>query len=195
MRNVIAFCLKYSKQDSEMQPPSLSTSSKWSEVKWNIFLWSDETKFLFENHESYGNVNARLKNRETIRFIIIAQSKSQHQSWYAGAIVHPAWVTCISVKVLWMLNERGATHAAIQTISFTVEALFTSARLGQTTFCTLPSAWLRSKRVQVLNWPTCSPDLLHYEVKHMTKDAPMWSMNFEWSSNFHKLNILYKQYE
>ncbi len=54
-----------------------------------------------------------------------------------------------------------AAYAPLQTTSISGKALCISAGQCKTTCKTaaITTAWLRSRRVQVLNWPACSPDI------------------------------------
>jgi len=104
------------------------------------------------------------KIKGTIQTFISNRSKSKHLSWYEGAAEQTAWVTGICAKVLltwWHVLElyRDTVYTAIKMISFmgSLRLLDQDIVISHSACATI--AWFRRDRVNVLDWPACSPDL------------------------------------
>ncbi len=102
------------------------------------------------------------KKKRIIQTVTSNKSKSQGLSWYGVVSVPLAKVICTSVMAPLMLKvhrDFGAQYAAFKKTSFPGTSMHISTRQCKTTFCTHYKSWLRRKRVRVLDWPACSPDL------------------------------------
>ncbi len=105
-------------------------------------------------------VSSGLKRRETFQRVLSVQFKSQHLWWYGGAYgmgsLHVLEGTMNAERYIKVLEQH---------------MLPTRWRLFQGRPCVfqlnnakphtaaITTARLRSRRVRVLNWPACSPDL------------------------------------
>ncbi len=120
------------------------------------------------------DVSSGLKRRETFQRVISVQFKSQHLWWYKG---------CISAYGMGSLHVLEGTMNAERYIKVLEQHMLPSRwRLFQGRPCVfhqdnakphtaaITTAWLRSRRVWVLNWPVCSPDLSPIEnIWHIIK--------------------------
>ncbi len=121
---------------------------------------SPNLTFLLEITDS---VSSGLKRRETFQRVIRLQFKSQHLWWYGG---------CISAYGMGSLHVLEGTMNAERYIKVLEQHMLPSRRrLFQGRPCVfqqdnakphtaaITTARLHSRRVWVLNWPACSPDL------------------------------------
>ncbi len=108
-------------------------------------------------------VSSGLKRRETFQRVISVQFNSQHLWWYRGAYVHTVWAACMFWKALW--NAERYIKVLDQHVLPSKWRLFQG---GPCVFqqdnakphtAAITTAWLRRRRVRVLNFPACSPDL------------------------------------
>ena len=123
-------------------------------------LTSRHFKLFLENVDV---VSSGPKRKRTIRTVMDAKFKSQHLWWYGAVLVPVAWGTCTSVKAPLMLKgyiqvlEQHMLPSK-QRLFHGRPCLFQQDNAKPHSAC-LTTAWLRSKRVRVLDWPACSPDL------------------------------------
>ena len=135
---------------------------KWTISKWNSVLWSDESKFdiLVGNHG---------------RRVLRAKEEGDLPSCYQRSVQKPASLMvwgCISAYGMGSLHVLEGTMNAERYIKVLEQHMLPSRRrLFQGRPCVfqqdnakphtaaITTAWLRRRRVRVLNWPTCSPDL------------------------------------
>ncbi len=138
---------------------------KWTISKWKRVLWSDESKFdiLVRNHGRR-----------------VLQAKGGHgfvhlPACYQRSVQKPASLMvwgCISAYGMGSLHVLEGTMNAERYIKVLEQHMLPSRRrLFQGRPCVfqkdnakphtaaITTAWLRSRRVRVLNWPACSPDL------------------------------------
>ncbi len=115
---------------------------------------SPNLTFLLEITDA---VSSRLKRRETFQRVIGVQFKSQHLWWYGG---------CISAYGMGSLHVlEGTTMNAERYIKVLEQDMLPSRRCvfqqdnAKPHTAAFITAWLRSRRVWVLNWPACSPNL------------------------------------
>ncbi len=94
-----------------------------------------------------------LRRRETFQCVISVQFKSQHLWCYGGAYgmgsLHVLEGTMNAERYIKVLEQHmlpSRQHVFQQDNANHILQL-------------LQTAWLRSRRVRVLNWPVCSPDL------------------------------------
>ncbi len=103
----------------------------------------------------------RLKRRETFQRVISIQFKSQH-----------LWWGCICAYGMGSLHVLEGTMNAERYIKVLEQHMLPSRRRlfqgrpfvfqqdnAKPHSATITTAWLHSRRVWVLNWPACSPDL------------------------------------
>ncbi len=89
-------------------------------------------------------MSSGLKRTRTTQVVISAQFRSLHLWWYGVAWVHGQLTHLERHHQCWKVYPSSrTTYAPIQTSSLS----------GITT------SWLRRRRIQVLKWPACSPDL------------------------------------
>ncbi len=110
-------------------------------------------RFLLEITDA---VSSGLKRRETVQRVISVQFKSQHLWWYGG---------CISAYGMGSLHVLESTMKAERYIKVLEQHMLPSRRRvfqqdnAKQHTAAITTAWLRSRRVRMLNWPACSPDL------------------------------------
>ncbi len=132
---------------------------KWTVSKWKSVLWSDESKFdiLVGN---YG------------RHVLRAKEEGDLPACYQLSVQKPASLMvwgCISTYCMGSLHVLEGTMNAESNIKVLELHMFPSRwRAFQQDNAkphnaAITTAWLRSRRVRVLNWPACSPDLSHIE--------------------------------
>ena len=95
------------------------------------------------------------KRKRTIQTVISAKLKSQHL-WRYGGVWMPmaSWVTCTSVKAPEMLKGTYRFLDPSNVFFRDVPVYFSKAMPSHIMQC-----GFNSKRVQVLDWPACIPDL------------------------------------
>ncbi len=125
---------------------------KWTVSKWKSVLWSDKSKFdiIVGNEMSSG-----LKRREL-------------PAWYQRSVQKPASLMvweCISAYGMGSLHVLEGTMNAERYIKVLEQHMLPSRRglfqqdNAKPHTAAITTAWLHSRRVRVLNWPACSPDL------------------------------------
>ncbi len=135
---------------------------KWTVSKWKSVLWSDESKFdiLVGNHR---------------RLVLRAKEEGDLSACYRRSVQTPASLMvwgCICAYGMGSLHVLEGTMNAERYIKVLEQHMLPSRqRLFQGRPCVFQQdnakphtaaitiAWLRSRRVRVLNWPACSPDL------------------------------------
>jgi len=135
---------------------------KWTVSKWKSVLWSDESKFdnLVGNHR---------------RRVLRAKEEGDLPACYQRSVQKPASLMvrgCISAYGMGNLHVLEGTMNAERYIKVLEQHMLQSRRrLFQGRPCVfqqdnakphsagITTAWLRRRRVWVLNWPACSPDL------------------------------------
>ncbi len=135
---------------------------KWTVSKWKSVLWSDESKFdiLVGNHG---------------RRVLRAKEEGELPACYQHSVQKTAILMvwgCISAYGMGSLHVLEGTVNAERYIKVLEQHMLPSRRrLFQGRSCVfqqdnakphtaaITTAWLHSRRVQVLNWPACSPDL------------------------------------
>ncbi len=135
---------------------------KWTVSKWKCVLWSDESKFdiLVGNHG---------------RRVLRAKEEGDLPACYQHSVQKPASLMvwgCISAYGMGRLHVLEGTMNAERYIKVLEQHMLPSRWcLFQGRSCVfqqdnakphtaaITTAWLRSRRVRVLNWPACSPDL------------------------------------
>ncbi len=140
----------------------VKTHLKWTLSKWKSVLWSDESKFdiLVGNHGCH---------------VLWAKEEGDLPACYQHSVQKPASLMvwgCVSAYGMGSLHVLEGTMNAERYIKVLEQHMFPSRRrLFQGRPCVfqhenakphtaaITTAWLRSRRVRVLNWPACSPDL------------------------------------
>ncbi len=134
---------------------------KWTVSKWKSVLWSDESKF-----DILGNHGCRVLRAKEERDLPACHQRSVQKP--ASLMV---W-GCISAYGMGSLHVLEGTMSAERYIKVLEQHMLPSRRrLFQGRPCVfqqdnakphtaaITTAWLRSRRVRVLNWPAYSPDL------------------------------------
>ncbi len=139
---------------------------KWTVSKWKSVLWSDESKFdiLVGNH---GHRVLRAKAEEDLAVC------------YQRSVQKPASLMvwgCISAYGMSSLHVLEGTMNAERYIKVLEQHMLPSRRCvfqqdnAKPHTAAITTAWLHSRRVRVLNWPACSPDLSPIEnIWHIIK--------------------------
>ncbi len=128
---------------------------KWTVSKWKSVLWSDESKFdiLVGNHG---------------RRVLRSNEEEDLSARYQPSVQKPASLMvwgCISACGMGSLHVLEGTMNAERYIKVLEQHMLPSRwRLFQQDnakphTAAITTAWLRSRRVRLLNWPACSPDL------------------------------------
>ncbi len=158
-------CKKVAICEHGTETPLCPVGQGWFKMnvsKWKSVLWSDEPKFdiLVGNHG---------------RRVLRAKEKGDLPAYYQRSVQKPASLMvwgCISAYGMGSLHVLEGTMNAERNIKVLEQHMFPSRRcLFQGRPCVfqqdnakphtaaITTAWFRSRRVRVLNWPACSPDL------------------------------------
>ncbi len=135
---------------------------KWTVAKWKTVLWSDESKF----EVLFGKLG---------RYVIRTKEDKDNPSCYQRSVQKPASLMvwgCMSACGMGSLHIWKGTINAERYIQVLEQHMLPSRRcLFQGRPCifqhdnarphtaSITTSWLRRKRIRVLKWPACSPDL------------------------------------
>ncbi len=135
---------------------------KWTVAKWKTVLWSDESKF----EVLFGKLG---------RHVIRTKEDKDNPSCYQRSVQKPASLMvwgCMSVGSMGSLHIWKGTINAERYIQVLEQHMLPSRRrLFQGRPCifqhdnvrphtaSITTSWLRRRRIRVLKWPACSPDL------------------------------------
>ncbi len=135
---------------------------KWTVAKWKTVLWSDESKF----EVLFGKLG---------RHVIQTKEDKDNPSCYQRSVQKPASLMvwgCMSACGMGSLHIWKGTINAERYIQVLEQHMLPSRRrLFQGRPCifqhdnarphtaSITTSWLRRRRIRVLKWPACSPDL------------------------------------
>ncbi len=135
---------------------------KWTVAKWKTVLWSDESKF----EVLFGKLG---------RHVIRTKEDKDNPSCYQRSVQKPASLMvwgCMSACGMGSLHIWKGTINAERYIQVLEQHMLPSRRrLFQGRACifqhdnarphtaSITTSWLRRRRIRVLKWPACSPDL------------------------------------
>ncbi len=135
---------------------------KWTVAKWKTVLWSDESKF----EVLFGKLG---------RHVIRTKEDKDNPSCYQHSVQKPASLMvwgCMSACGMGSLHIWKGTINAERYIQVLEQHMLPSRRhLFQGRPCifqhdnarphtaSITTSWLRRRRIRVLKWPACSPDL------------------------------------
>ncbi len=128
---------------------------KWTVSKWKSVLWSDKSKFyiLVRNHG---------------RHVLQAKEDGDLPACYQRSVQKPASLMvwgCICAYAMGSLHVLEGTMNAERYIKVLEQHMLHSRWCvfqqdnAKPHTAAITTAWLRSSRVRVLNWPAFSPDL------------------------------------
>ncbi len=133
---------------------------KWTVSKWKSVLWSDESKFDI----LVGNHGCR---------VLRAKEEGDLPARYQRSVQKPASLMvwgCISAYSMGSLHVLEGTMNAERYIKVIEQHMLPSRRCvfqgrpcefqqdnAKPQTAAITTAWLRSRRVRVPNWPACSP--------------------------------------
>ncbi len=161
-------------------------SFKWTVSKWKSVLWSDESKFdiLVGNHGRRG---------------LRAKEEGDLPACYQHSVQKPASLmvfVCINAYGMGSLHVLEGTMNAERYIKVLEQHMLPSRRHvfqqdnAKPHTETITTAWLRSRRVWVLNWPACSLDLSPIEnIWHIIK----WKIRQRWPQTLQQLETYIRQ--
>ena len=146
---------------------------RWTDAKWKSVLWSDKSTFQIV----FGKCG---------RCVLRTKEEKDHPDCYKRKVQKPASVMvwgCISAQGMGNLHICEGTINAERYIQVLEQHMLPSKRClfhGRTCLfqqdnakphsACVTTAWLCSKRVRVLPWPVCGPDLSPIEnVWHIMK--------------------------
>ena len=135
---------------------------RWTDAKWESVLWSDESTFQIV----FGKCGRR---------VLRTKEEKDHPDCYGRKVQKPASVMvwgCVSASGMGNLQICEGTINAERYIQVLEQHMLPSKQClfhgrpclfqqdnAKPHSARLTTAWLRSKRVRVLDWPACSPDL------------------------------------
>ncbi len=135
---------------------------KWTVAKWKTVLWSDESTF----EDLFGKLG---------RHVIRTKEDKDNPSCYQRSVQKPACLMvwgCMSACGMGSLHIWKGTINAERYIQVLEQHMLPSRRrLFQGRTCifqhdnarphtaSITTSWLRRRRIRVLKWPACSPDL------------------------------------
>ncbi len=128
---------------------------KWPDSNWKIVLWSVESKFdiLLGNH---GRRVPRAKEEGDL--------PACHQ---CSVQKLASLMLCIRAYVIGSLHVLEGTMNAERYMNVLEQHMLPSRwsvfQQEKPNTAAITTAWLRSRRVRMLNWPAYSPDLSHIE--------------------------------
>ncbi len=139
---------------------------KWTVSKWKSVLWSDESKF---------DIPVVNQGCRALR----AKEEGDLPACYQCSVQKPASLMvwrCISAYSMGSLHVLYGTMNAERYIKVLKQHMLPSRQCvfqqdnAKPHTAAITTAWLRSRRVRVLNWPACSPDLSPIEnIWHIIK--------------------------
>ncbi len=104
-------------------------------------------------------VSSRLKRRETFQRVISVQFKSQHLWWYGDTYVHFIYLSAHSMNAERYIKVLEHYMLPTSRCLFQGRPCVFQKDNAKPQIAAITTAWLRSRRVRVLNWPACSADL------------------------------------
>ncbi len=122
---------------------------KWTVSKWKSVLWLDELKFDIP----IGNHGRR---------VLRAKEEGDLPACHQHSVQKPASLIVYGMGSLHALEGTVTTERYIKVLE---QHMLPSRRCvfnqdkAKPHNAAITTEWLRSRRVRVLNWPTCSPDL------------------------------------
>ncbi len=141
---------------------------KWTVAKWKTVLWSDESKF----EVLFGKLG---------RHVIRTKEDKDNPSCYQRSVQKPASLMvwgCMSACGMDSLHIWKGTINAERYIQVLEQHMLPSRRrLFQGRPCifqhdnarphtaSITTSWLRRRRIRVLKWPACSPDLSQEDLQ------------------------------
>ncbi len=108
-------------------------------------------------------MSSGLKRTRTTQVVISAQFRSLHLWWYGVAWVRVALGSLPHLErhhQCWKVYPSSrTTYAPIQTSSLSGRPCIFQHDNARPHTASITTSWLRRRRIQVLKWPACSPDL------------------------------------
>ncbi len=166
--------------------PYVNMVQKHRRVLWKSVLWSDESKFdiLVGNHR---------------RRVLWAKEEGDLPACHQRSVQKPASLMvwgCISAYSMGSLHVLEGTMNAERYIKVLEQHMLPSRRRvfqqdnAKPHTAAITTAWLRSRRVRVPNWPPCSPDhSLIENIWHISKQK----ISQRWPQTIQQLETYWHQ--
>ena len=141
-------------RDPEMPLTSLGQSSSKMDLEKRRKLLSDKSKFeiLFGNHG-----RLQTKDERDIWLVISTHFKSLHL-WWNGISLVASYTSGKALSMPERILVVGNMLPTRQQLFKRKPGIFKQNN-AKSNIASIPTSRLHSRRVQVLNWPACSPDL------------------------------------
>ncbi len=126
------------------------------DIKCDLIQTNQNLKLFLENWDA---MSSGLKRTRTTQVVISAQFRSLHLWWYGVAWVRVAWAAYTSGKAPSMLKVLEQHMLPSRRRLFQGRPCIFQHDNARPHTASITTSWLRRRRIRVLKWPACSPEL------------------------------------